>query len=92
VTPTPITLPQSLILLALSRGQQPYMPPISRLALVKKRWIVVDGAYRRRDGSAADRYALTSAGRQALATSKYLDEATRKLDAGKESRPWQGVK
>jgi hypothetical protein len=77
MTPTPPSLPQTIIF-ALSRGLQPYL----WRALVDKRWIVVDGTERRRDGSTRDRYALpSSSGQQALASSKYLDKARRRTCA-----------
>lgn len=82
MTPTPPTLPQTICLLALSRNEQPYLPPATRLALLGKRWIVKTGDYRS--------FEITEAGRRALATSPHLGEAQRKLDAGKASKPWQG--
>jgi hypothetical protein len=85
MTPSPATLAQTIILLALSRGETPYMPPITRNSLIAKRWIDVVGQKTRRDGSNAPVYGCTDAGLRALATSKYRDEAERKLDAGKRA-------
>lgn len=78
------TLPQTLCLLALSRGEQPaYLPPITRRALLRARWMS--------PLSDASGYEITDAGRRALATSPHLAEAQRKLDAGERSRRWQGL-
>lgn len=80
MTPTPITAPQTLILLALSRGERlAYLPPITRRALLAKQWMSRDGKV----------FTITDAGLRALAESPHLAEAQRKLDAGKQSRPWQ---
>lgn len=91
MTPTPATLPQTIVLLAISRGERHYMPPITRNSLLAKRWIAVSGTETRPDGSARKFYAVTEAGARALATSPRLAEATRKLDAGRKAMPWQGL-
>ena len=81
MTPTPPTLPQTICLLALSRGEQPpYMPPATRKELLRKRWIWTLNV----DGKRI--HAITDAGRSALATSKHLSEAQLKLDAGKQRK------
>lgn len=91
MTPTPATIPQTIILLALSRGDQPYMPPIARNSLLAKKWISVTGTRRRRDGSDGPVHGCTEAGLRALATSPHRAEAERKIEAAKRSRAWQGL-
>lgn len=83
------TLPQTICLLALSRGEQPpWFPVTTRRALLRERWMKPLG--RRAAGSTAIRqYQITDAGRLALATSPHLAEAQRRLDEGKQGRPWQ---
>ena len=67
-TPTP-SIAQTVCLLALSRGEQPNIPPIARRVMLQRRWIAPPRPF-----------AITEAGRRALATSPHIAEAQRKLD------------
>lgn len=85
---TPITLPQTVVMLSLSRGEQPKVfPPITRRKLLRKRWIL---PLARDPGSKEDRRAeLTDAGRRALAASPFLAAAERILvDGARRQQPW----
>lgn len=86
--PSVPTLAQTICLLALSRGVQPYMAAITRQALLRQRWIMPSG---RAAGAlrSARTHDITDEGQRALATSPHLAEAQRKLDAGKQGKPWQ---
>lgn len=86
LTISPATLPQVICMLALSRGVEPFFPPITRRELLRKRWIT-PGA--RIDKGKKRKHEITDAGRRALATSPHLAEAQRKLYAGKQGKPWQ---
>lgn len=88
-SPSVPTLAQTICLLALSRGERPpVMAPITRRVLLHRRWIAPSG---RAAGAAraARTHEITEAGMRALATSPHLAEAQRKLDAGKQAKPWQ---
>lgn len=86
-----LTFPQTVVLLALSRGEEPpYFPPITRRALLRAQYIEPDGdpppptdrprvRYRRR------RYVITAAGLAALQASPHRADAERSL-ARPESR------
>jgi len=74
------TLPQTIHLLALSRGEQHDLPPMTRRELLRKKWIV------------PATHELTDAGRVALAESAHLGEAQRKLDGGRQGKRWQGLR
>lgn len=83
-----MTLAQTICLLALSRGEQPYMAPVTRKVLLRSQWITPSG--RAPGALRADRHhEITDAGRRALDASPHLAEAQRKLDAGKQGKPWQ---
>ena len=77
---TPPTLPQTFHLLALSRGERHDLPPVTLRELLRKGWIV------------PATHELTDAGRAALAGSKHLGEAQRRLDAGRQGKRWQGLR
>lgn len=65
------TLPQTIGLLALSRGQPAtVLTPMTRRRLLGARWI------------APQCYDLTAAGREALAASPHLERATRAIEGG----------
>lgn len=83
------TLAQTICLVALSRGEQPpWMPTTTRRALLRERWMAPQNT--RAPGAKERRlYDLTDAGRKAMAASPHLGEAMRKLDEGKQGRPWQ---
>lgn len=74
------TLPQTIHLLALSRGERYDLPPMTRRELLRKEWIV------------PATHELTEAGRVALAGSAHLGEAQRKLDGGAQGKRWQGLR
>lgn len=83
------TLAQTICLVALSRGEQPpWLPVTTRRALLRERWIAPQN---KREPGAKERrlYNLTDAGRRAMAASPHLDDALRKLDEGKQEKPWQ---
>lgn len=64
------TLAQTIYLLTFSRGTPPdALPAITRRCLLKRRWI-----------SPPAPYAITRAGRDALATSPFLAQAQRVVD------------
>lgn len=64
------TLPQTIILLALSRGERPpVIPPPARRRLLAHHWIAPPRPF-----------AITDAGRDALARSPHLEQAQRALD------------
>jgi hypothetical protein len=67
--PSPMTLPQTIVLLALSLGRRPCMAPITRRALLRAQWI------------APRSHEITEAGRAALASSPWIDKARQQLDA-----------
>lgn len=77
-TPVSVTLPQTIVLLALSRGEKPpvshvgtsrnEIPPITRQSLLRARYITPRP------------HEITDAGRRALATSPHLSAAIRALD------------
>lgn len=76
-------VPQTICLLALSRGKQPpWFPIATRRLLLRERWMSPRGGGQRS-------YDITDAGRQALAASPHLVEAQRRLDDGRQGRPWQ---
>lgn len=65
------TFPQTLCLLAFSRGTQPkVLPPITKRELLRKRWIV------------PATHEVTDAGLRALVASPHLEKAQRVLDGG----------
>jgi hypothetical protein len=71
------TMAQTIVLLAFSRGEQPtFVPPTTRRALLRHRWLAPVKAPN-------CRYAITDTGRQALAASRHLAKAQRVLDEGK---------
>lgn len=83
------TLAQTICLVALSRGEQPpWLPVTTRRTLLRERWIAQQN---KREPGAKERrlYNLTDAGRAVLAASPHLGAAMRKLDEGKQGRPWQ---
>lgn len=88
MTVAPITLTQTIVLLALSRNEQPpVFPPITRRELLRKRWIAPSG---REAGSVQKRrHDITEAGSRALATSPHLGQAQRALDEGKQDPTWK---
>lgn len=71
------SLPQTIHLLALSRGERVDLPPMTRRELLRAGWIV------------PATHELTEDGRAALAGSEHLGEAQRRLDAGRQGRPWK---
>jgi hypothetical protein len=76
--PSPPTLPQTIVLLALSRGEKPRVfPPITRAKLLSKRWISLQ------------QHEITDEGRRALATSTHLAKASRILHRKTEHPVWQ---
>ncbi len=75
-----LTLPQTLVLLALSRGDRPWIPPITRRTLLRAQYIEPAGdppaptetprvKYKRRP------YVITDAGRAALEASPHRKNA-----------------
>jgi hypothetical protein len=62
------TLPQTLALLALSRGSYQFRSPQLRRSMLRRQWIV------------PDTYELTAAGHEALAASPFLSQAQRGLN------------
>jgi hypothetical protein len=66
------THPQTLALLALSRGSYQFRSPSLRRALLRRRWIMPWGG---------GLYVITDAGRDALAGSRHLAQAQRELGA-----------
>lgn len=69
-------LAQTIVLLALSRRERPpVFPVMTRRYLLRRRWIV------------PPHYDITQPGLAALATSPFLDEAQRRLDAEKDRKP-----
>jgi hypothetical protein len=85
-----LTVPQTICLLALSRGEQPPVFPVTtRRLLLREKLIAPRNA--RAPGSTERRlYDITDAGRKALSASPHLAEAQRALDEGKKQRkPWQ---
>jgi len=75
------TLPQTICLLAFSRGEQPpMMAAVTRRAMLRYRWIATMAEKRRHE--------ITRAGSDALATSRHRSQAERQLDAGKQGKPW----
>jgi len=88
--PTPeLTVPQTVCLLALSRGEQPpWFPVTTRRQLLRQQLIAPIN--RREPGSKERRrYNITDDGRKALAASPHLAAAQRALDEGKNGKPWQ---
>lgn len=74
------TLPQTVCLLALSRGQQPpIMAAITRRALRRHRWIIETSKV----GAPRRIHEITDAGRDALARSPHRDAAARTLAAAR---------
>lgn len=84
-----LTLPQTICLLALSRGEQPPLfPPTTRRLLLREK--LIKPLNKREPGSKERRlYDITDAGRQALAASPHLAAAQRAIDEGKQAKPWQ---
>ncbi len=96
------TLPQTMVMLALSMGKQPWIAPAVRARLVKRGWIaqcgtrVVSGAATglNRDGGKARvprrvaNYDLTQPGKDALATSPHVDAARMQVRGGMQKVPW----
>jgi hypothetical protein len=79
-TPVP-TLPQTICLLAFSRGEQPpMMAAITRRTMLRYRWLAPAAEKRR--------YEITRAGSNALATSPHRAQAERALDEPRPSKPW----
>jgi hypothetical protein len=84
-----LTLPQTICLLAFSRGEQPPLFPVSTRRLLL-RYQLIEPLERREPGSKKRRlYKITDDGRKALATSPHLAEARRRLDEAKKGRPWE---
>ncbi len=82
------SLPQTVVLLRLSRGETvPPMPPTTRAILRDRRWIVALAI--RGPGSKDKRsYEITESGRRALATSPYITQAQREVDLGRPLASW----
>lgn len=92
MTPTPATPSQTIILLYLSRGEQPpTIPPVTRRELLRKRWIAHAGTRTASNGGERPTFEITEAGKQALATSQHLTEAQKRIDSAGKSRLWQGL-
>lgn len=73
------SLPQTIYMLGLSRGEAPrFFPPDTRRGLLNRKWII--------QGCEAVVYELTDSGRRALAMSPYLGQAQRVLDQKEKSR------
>ncbi len=96
------SLPQTVVLLSLSMGKQPWIAPAVRAILVKQRWIeqagtrVVSGAVLGFDASRPHRrgsrevpsWAITQGGRDALAASTHIDAARGRISVGMQRSPW----
>lgn len=78
ITPPP-SPGQTAMLLSISRGERPRIPPMMRRVLLKYHWIT------------PREHAITSAGRRALATSPHRAEAERRLANGTEGKAWRGL-
>lgn len=82
MTPPVPTEAQTCYLLALSRGDRPWMQAQPRAIMLRHRWIVPRASCGKRE------YDITDKGRQAMATSPHLSEAQRRLDTEGLRRPW----
>lgn len=75
-----LTLPQTVVLLALSRGEQLWIPPITRRALLREQFIEPAGSTpapteRRRVKYKRRPYVITDSGRRALTASPHRESA-----------------
>jgi hypothetical protein len=83
-----LTLPQTVVLLALSRGEQPRLfPPITRIKLLNKKWIESN----EEDGGEIGKpqFKITPEGLLALAPSPHLAKADRILQRETKHPPRQ---
>jgi len=96
------TLPQTVVLLALSTGIQPWIAPAIRGTLTKRGWIAQNGTRsvsgattaKSSDGRPARArrdipvWSLTEFGKQALASSPHVEVARMQVRNGAQKDPW----
>lgn len=86
--PPELSLPQTVCLLALSRGEQPPQFPVTTRRLLLRQQLIEPRNKREPGSTAPRRYDITDAGRHALAASPHLAAAQRALEEAKQGRPW----
>jgi hypothetical protein len=100
--PVAPTLPQTVVLLALAEGKQPWIAPAIRTTLARRGWIAESGTRsvsgattaKTRDGRPArtrrdiPTWSLTELGRRALAMSAHIDVARLQVRNGAQKDPW----
>ena len=83
-----ITLPQTVALMSLDMGQQPWLAPAIRSRALKRGWIARSGTRKSKRGYERPLYELTDAGRAALAASEHRDVAEARIRIGLQKGPW----